>query len=198
MMSYSPDSDLTDGTEPAGAVGVPGREAGVNSEQRQESPAAPARNVPTLWLPDSWAQPLVSAGQSAGGCTRGVAKQSNSWDTQQTSASCISNSTITCVPCWPSHPPTHAHPCVATHPLPRCSTSLQCDNAGVQPNSLIELAKRALALTVHQLALYRKVGSRAAACMPCLLCSALLSVPSPPFCPLPLLPAFLLPTPSKT
>ena len=37
---------------------------------------------------------------------------------------------------------------------------MQCDNAGVQPNSLIELAKRALALTVHQLALYRKVGGR--------------------------------------
>lgn len=32
---------------------------------------------------------------------------------------------------------------------------------GVQPNSLIDLAKRALALTVHQLALYRKVDAGA-------------------------------------
>ena len=55
-----------------------------------------------------------------------------------------------CHAAGPQPPP--AHPPITT------SIYLQCGNAGVQPSSLIELAKRALALTVHQLALYRKVG----------------------------------------
>lgn len=65
-----------------------------------------------------------------------------------------------CTPVWQQRPTAHM---TALFPV------LQCDATGVAPSNLIDLAKRALALTVHQLALYRKVG----ACPNCGLCSAL-------------------------
>ncbi len=61
----------------------------------------------------------------------------------------------------PAHVPEAAHlPQSRAHGLAtsehHCPAPTQGEASAVQANSLIELARRALALTVHQLGLYRK------------------------------------------
>lgn len=125
---------------------------------------APPRGAPAIWLADSWAGPLVGA--AGGGGLHGPLQRLNEVGSTRPG-------------CWaplPLHVPARLALCSCT---PRICTQqpdgcckapaltaacrsccpLQCDATGVAPSNLIDLAKRALALTVHQLALYRKVGT---------------------------------------
>jgi hypothetical protein len=195
MMNDSPDSGLTDGTDPTGAADVPGGEAGVNSEQCPQEPAAPARNVPTLWLPDSWAQPLVSAGHAS----VDMVEVSLAWQTTQqlglpskSLPLIFPTAQLQCLPCCrapaPTRAPTHYH--IDLPAVRQCRRAAQLAHRTSQARASVDGAPAGP---------LPQGGFCLMACMPCLLCSALFIVPAPSFLlpTWPPLPARLLPTTFK-